>query len=223
MKKIRFLILMASILVVSLILSGCISTNYLGIPSNPSPYNGQVGVSLNPIFSFACSYPPGDKIIYYVYIGTSPTNMTPTNSITGTSFYLSFSLKADTTYYWQIVAHDETINTTVPGPIWSFTTETISAPNVPSNPSPYNGQVGVSLNTMLSWSGGGPVGDSIEYTIFFGTSPTPNSILAGNLIQTFYQISNLNPNTTYYWQIDVYDYTTGLSKIGPVWSFTTGN
>ncbi|MGC9140643.1 recombinase family protein [Athalassotoga sp.] len=40
---------------------------YLGTPSNPSPYNGQVGVSLNPTFSFTCSYPPGDKIIYYVY------------------------------------------------------------------------------------------------------------------------------------------------------------
>ncbi|HEU24071.1 MAG TPA: hypothetical protein ENO32_03040 [Mesoaciditoga lauensis] len=92
----------------------------------------------------------------------------------------------------------------------------------PSNPSPYNGQTGVPLNPTLSWSGGGPAGDSMEYTIFFGTTPTPNSILVGNITSTSYQVSNLSPNTTYYWQIDAYDYTTGLEKTGPVWSFTTG-
>ncbi|MGC8819408.1 MAG: hypothetical protein ACP5QV_08445 [Athalassotoga sp.] len=222
MKKIGILFLVVSFFTVSLILSGCMSPKYLGTPSNPSPYNGQTGVSLNPIFSFSCTYPPGDKIDYYVYIGTSPTNMKPTNSITSTSFYLSFTLNANTTYYWQVIAHDETTNTIVSGPIWSFTTEAVSAPNVPSNPSPYNGQTGVPLNPTLSWSGGGPAGDSMEYTIFFGTTPTPNSILVGNITSTSYQVSNLSPNTTYYWQIDAYDYTTGLEKTGPVWSFTTG-
>jgi hypothetical protein len=122
MKKFMPLFLAISILTIILILSGCMSPQYLGTPANPSPYNGQTGVSVDPIFSFTCTYPLGDKVIYIVYIGTSPTSMTPTNDITSTSFYLLIPLNANTTYYWQVVAHDETTNTIIPGPIWSFTT-----------------------------------------------------------------------------------------------------
>ncbi|BBJ28531.1 fibronectin type III domain-containing protein [Athalassotoga saccharophila] len=213
-----------SILSIALILSSCMNVSQLNVPSNPVPYNGETGVSLNPTFNFTDVGPAGDKILYDVYFGTSPTSLSKLeNQISTTSFFLSFTLKAGTTYYWQIVAHDETTGLIVTGPIWSFTTKSVQPPNTPSNPNPYNGQTGVSLSPTLSWSGGGTSGDVIEYTIFFGTSPMPSSILTDGIQNTYYTVTNLNPNTTYYWQIDAYDYTTGLYVIGPVWSFTTGN
>ncbi|MBN1873955.1 MAG: hypothetical protein JXA33_06980 [Anaerolineae bacterium] len=99
------------------------------------------------------------------------------------------------------------------------TTPTNAAPNVPSAPHPSHGATGIATTTALSWSGGDPdSGDSVTYTVAFGTN-NPPPVMDSNVTTTGYNPGSLITGTLYYWQITA---TDGLSTTtGPVWSFTT--
>jgi parallel beta-helix repeat protein len=94
-------------------------------------------------------------------------------------------------------------------------------PNMPSNPSPTDGATGVALNTSLSWTGGDPdAGDTVTYTIHFGTvNPPP---LAQSGLSTTSYSPTLSANTSYYWKIVAQDHH-GATTSGMVWDFTTGS
>ncbi|MEX0980729.1 MAG: T9SS type A sorting domain-containing protein [Bacteroidales bacterium] len=88
-------------------------------------------------------------------------------------------------------------------------------PDQANNPFPANGETGVRTNSVLGWT---PGAHTVSHHIYFGTTPTPDSIT--------YQFSNsfspgdLEPETTYYWRIDE---ENGYGQTeGPLWSFTTG-
>ena len=90
-------------------------------PSNPYPANNEFDVPINNIsLSWSCYDPEDDSLTYDVYFGTTD-QPEMINNYDENEFYLS-NLDYDTTYYWQIVAHDENFRTTI-GPIWCFTTE----------------------------------------------------------------------------------------------------
>jgi YD repeat-containing protein len=98
---------------------------------------------------------------------------------------------------------------------------TNAPPNQASSPVPVNGAtVGSSLT--LQWSGSDPdPGDRLFYTAYLGTAPasmyriwsgTSSSLTPGQL----------QPQTTYYWQIVSKD-SHNAETSGPIWSFTTGS
>lgn len=92
-------------------------------------------------------------------------------------------------------------------------------PYPPSDPSPPNGSVNVSVNTDLSWTGGDPDGDLVVYDIYLGTDPNPPKVASGQP-HTTYDPGRLKHNTTYYWRIvafDIYGYSTN----GSTWTFQT--
>jgi outer membrane protein assembly factor BamB len=190
-------------------------------PSNPTPYNGQTNVATNIMLAWTGGGANGDTITYSIYFGTTSTPSFVQSNLTSTSYNPGI-LSYDTTYYWQIVATDENNGSSSSDPIWSFTTQNqpVNPPNPPSNPSPSNGQTNISITPTLSWTGGGPNGDTITYDVYFGTSPTP-SLTQSNLTSTSYNPGTLSYDTTYYWQIVADDANTGLTVNGPVWSFTT--
>ncbi len=88
-------------------------------------------------------------------------------------------------------------------------------PGEASDPFPADGATGIRLNSALGWT---PGAHAVSHHIYFGTSPTPDSVT--------YQFSNsfspgdLEPETTYYWRIDE-ENGSGQAE-GPSWSFTTG-
>ena len=133
--------------------------------------------------------------------------------------YCPDDLDFDTTYYWKIVVWDDQGNS-ITGPIWSFTTRGNVPPNTPSDPDPGDGETGVYINAVLSWTGGDPDGDDVTYDVYFGTS-NPPPLVEENQPDTSYDPPGiLDFDTTYYWKIvawDVFDY----SAAGPIWSFTT--
>lgn len=93
-------------------------------------------------------------------------------------------------------------------------------PNTPSNPTPYNGAVDVSISTDLSWSGGDPdAGDTVRYDVYFGTS-SPPILVSANQSTATYNLGVLAYNTTYFWRIVSWD-SHDASADGPLWSFTT--
>jgi len=93
------------------------------------------------------------------------------------------------------------------------------APNEPSNPNPEDEESGVSVDIILSWTGGDPDNDDVIYDIYFGDySPPP--LLDNNLTSTEYDPGTLDLITIYYWKIVAWD-EHEASKTGPIWSFTT--
>jgi len=89
-------------------------------PSNPQPENGSTTISNDTSLSWSCSDPDNDPLTYDVYFGTEPTPPQVATGIADT-FYTPGTLEYATTYYWQIVAHDDHGNSTE-GEVWSFTT-----------------------------------------------------------------------------------------------------
>jgi len=95
-----------------------------------------------------------------------------------------------------------------------------SAPEVPSAPSPANGDVLDNVTIELSWSCSDPDGDPLSYDIYLDTSATPG-VLVATVDTTSYTATGLHYNLNYYWQVIAMD-TTGLETEGPVWSFSLG-
>ncbi len=111
--------------------------------------------------------------------------------------------------------------TTVEGPGDDLNfTGTALHPYTPSGPFPSDGQTGVSTNTALTWTGGGPGGDTAVYSVYLGTSSTPQLAQTG-LTSASYNPGTLAYDTAYRWRIVSKDTVTGMTATGPVWTFTT--
>ncbi len=187
-------------------------------PSNPSPADGASAVPLDASISWQGSDPDGDPLTYDVYFGTANPPVFVRNQ-TGTSYNPPGDLAAGTTYYWQIVVHDNRSHQT-PGPIWSFTTVTPNgAPAAPSNPSPSNGQANVPVSSAVSWQGSDPDGDPLTFDVFFGTV-NPPPFVRNQTTLVYDPPGDLAEGTTFYWRIRARDDHDHLT-FGPVWSFTT--
>ncbi len=90
------------------------------IPENPYPANGATDVILNPVLSWDPS--ENGTITYDVYFGTVPIPVTKiANNLTTPVCTLS-ELFAATTYYWRVVAKNESGEQE--SSIWSYTTKT---------------------------------------------------------------------------------------------------
>ncbi len=94
------------------------------------------------------------------------------------------------------------------------------------NLNPSDGESGSALGILLSWMGSAVTIDP-SYAVRFGTDPimANNAEIASGLKDTKFNLyqamGNLDPNTPYYWQVDVTD--EGTVHEGQVWSFTTGD
>ncbi len=198
-------------------------------PQTPTPNNHAIHIPVTgTLLSWSGGDPDaGDVVTYDVYFGTTnpPTNKVSSNQ-SGTT-YNPGSLNYDSTYYWKIVAWDNHGHFTA-GPVWDFTTQ--SAPNtppyIPGNITPANGSTGQSINIDLSWTGGDPnVGDTVIYTVYFGTNPNPplydtTPLYPSTQLSITYTLPTLLLNTHYYWKIVATD-NHGAEVTSPIWSFTT--
>jgi hypothetical protein len=190
-------------------------------PSDPDPYDGETDVDINADLSWTCSDPDGDDIVYDVYFeAEDPTPDVLVSDDQPENTYDPGTMDVNTMYYWQIVAKDEH-DATTDGPIWSFSTETNDPPISPSDPEPYDGENGVSVNADISWTCIDPNGDEIVYDVFFeAEDPTPDILVSDDQPENTYDPGTMELGTTYYWRIiakDEHDATTD----GPIWSFTT--
>jgi hypothetical protein len=93
-------------------------------PDDPSPADGATAVDVDTLLSWiGGDSDPGNTVTYDIYFGIdSPPSQLVSNQ-TSTS-YQPTTLQGNTTYYWKIIAWDNH-GASAPGPIWSFTTETL--------------------------------------------------------------------------------------------------
>jgi hypothetical protein len=122
------------------------------------------------------------------------------------------------TYRWRVVARDE-LGAETPGPLWTFSTKSNSAPSTPSNPAPANGATNRPVATTLAWQSSDADGDAITYDVYFGTASVP-PLVASNVATKAYAPGPLAFATTYRWRIVARD-APGAETSGPSWSFTT--
>jgi hypothetical protein len=116
-------------------------------PSTPSPGDGAMNVPISSDLSWTGGDPnPGDTVTYDVYFGTSSTPPKVGGNQSATTYDLG-TMNCLTTYYWKIVAWDNSGASTA-GSLWVFTTKANSPP-VFGSPSPQNGSTGNPLS--LTW------------------------------------------------------------------------
>jgi hypothetical protein len=101
-----------------------------------------------------------------------------------------------------------------------------------NNPSPSDGETGVSLTQTLSWAPGFWAQDTNGHDVYFGTdfsevsdanTSDATGIYLGNTTDPNYQLpTSLQSNVTYYWRVDeINDVNTPGYWKGQMWQFTT--
>ena len=85
----------------------------------------------------------------------------------------------------------------------------------------------VEIDETLEWTSPATF-EALGYDLYFGTDPNAmlNPQVVSNELTNTYDPSGLQYDTTYYWQVDVYDPNEGpggvaIRRQGEVWSFTT--
>jgi len=187
-------------------------------PSNPSPVNNATGASIHAALSWTGGDPDAsDTVTYDVYFGTSSPPALVSHNQSGTTY--SPVKSSGTRYFWKIVAWDNHGASTT-GPIWDFTTAGGGnhPPYTPSDPDPANHSTAISLNPILSWTGGDPdAGDTVTYDVYFGTD-IPPALVSYNQSGTNYFPGEVDSGIRF-WQIVAWD-NHGASTTGPIWDFT---
>lgn len=188
---------------------------------NENPTNGSTDIPIFPQLDISISDADGDTMTLDWYSDSSGSwQVFGSNINVGDGTYSQTNSNFsdfDTTYWWYVTVTDGIYTNS--GPIFHFTTEENLPPNTPSNPNPADEATDVSIEKVLTWTGGDPnSGDKATYDVYFGTdSPPP---LVEHVIQAAYDPGTMEFGTTYYWQIVAED-SQGLTTTGPIWHFTT--
>jgi len=194
------------------------------IPGNIFPASDTTDIPIKITFIWSGGDPNDkDHVSYDFYLkADDPQPELVASELSDTLIYYD-SLSYNTTYYWKVVARDESGETSS-SPVWSFRTRfgQNRSPRMPANPQPENGNPSFSIeNAILQWSGGDPDSFSVVvYDVYFGTKIDSLALLSDSQSDTFLALKVLNFNTRYYWKIVARD-NYGLSTEGPVWHFTT--
>ncbi len=176
-------------------------------PSNPSPSNSAIGVSIVTDLDWDDSL---NATSYDVYFGA--TYPPPLITSVTDSAYDPGILDYSTSYYWKIAAKNSNGETT--GSEWNFTTDTCSTPDIPVNPLPPNGIQGVSADIDLNWDNSN---GATSYDVYFGTVSPPS--FAANVTDSSYDVGTLSYSSTYYWKIVAKNSCGEID--GPEWNFET--
>ena len=197
------------------------SNNPPNAPYDENPSDGSTYVMINTILSWTCSDPDGDPLTYDVYFGTeSPPPLVSSNQTDDS--YDPGILNYGTTYYWQIIAWDDS-GASNQSPIWTFTTEDIpeNFPPMFSDENPSDGETNVpitiySLSVLIE----DVEGDSFNWSIETSPNIGGNSGIGEYNGTKTCSVSGLDYNTVYTWTVNATDSGSGKT-VSAVFTFTT--
>jgi hypothetical protein len=159
-----------------------------------------------------------------VYFGTNPAPAADelvSEGQTETTYQPPEDFVPDTTYYWQIDEIEADGTTIHTGPVWSFTTATLTA----SKPVPFEGMIYVDPGSGLNWTSGF---SAVTHNVYLGTDEAAvNDATAASpefkagLSETTYQPADLAKGRTYYWRVDEVEADGTTIHKGAIWSFST--
>ena len=185
---------------------------------SPDPVNGSTGNPLSLNWSIPISDHEGDIFSWTIQCSNGQSN-SGSGDTNGTKSLALSNLSLFTTYMVWVNATDPSGSNQYTHAWYTFTTRDNSPPYTPSEPSPSDGAINVSIDSDLSWNGGDPDGDPVTYDVYFGTTTPPPQAATG-LNDTIYNPGLLDYGTKYYWKIIVWDDQNAFTQ-GPIWEFTT--
>ncbi|THU30789.1 DUF2369 domain-containing protein [Niastella caeni] len=183
------------------------------------------------------------NVVYDIYLGTNAAQLRliAENCIDGSFndscliytsqdtfnlFYIN-SLNRNTTYYWKVVARNNTGASTA-SEVWAFTTGSpnLYSPDPPNYISPVNNAINAAISPLFEWQASTDAdGDKPVYDLYLSTSPSPATLVAANLLNPSFKLNTqLQDNTTYYWKVIARDRDAGGRETSSaIWKFTTQN
>ncbi|OHB55609.1 MAG: hypothetical protein A2173_01495 [Planctomycetes bacterium RBG_13_44_8b] len=184
----------------------------------PNPADG----SMYPATSVALSWQPGDYASgHHIYFSAdfNDVNDRTERANKGITTELTYSVSGlvpGTWYYWAV---DEIGDANIwPGDVWSFEVQSLTT----YNPDPYDGEISVGVNDVLTWS---PGISAVSHRIYLDKVREKVEARSGCLVngvstaELSYNPGQLEFNTTYFWAVDEINGNTIYT--GQVWSFTT--
>ncbi len=185
-----------------------------GLPTQVTltgPTNGATNQSTTPTFSWAAS---ANATSYDLYLGTTNPPAVYAQSLTSTSFTVSNTLSAGSTYFWNVVAKN-TAGSAPASSTWSFTVSA-GVPTQVTLTSPVSGATNQSNTPTLSWSA---ATRATAYDLYLGTT-NPPAVFAQNLTSTSFTVSTaLTAGGAYFWNVVAKD-SAGPAPASSTWSFT---
>jgi len=195
-----------------------------GVFNKNAPASGTTAVSLSPILSWNIS--ANTTKYEYCYDTANDGNCSSWIS-TGTNNYAGLrGLEPETTYYWQVRSWNGTYGPTYANgsasAYWSFTTA-IMLPGAFNKHAPANGTTRATLSPILSWN---VSSNATEYEYCFDTTNDGNcSSWISTGTNNYAGLRDLEPATTYYWQVRSWNGTYGPTyangSANAYWSLTT--
>lgn len=169
--------------------------------------------------------PNGDEVTYTLFLDTNEDPIKEmVVDLEANTFALIDPLAYETTYYWKVLAIDDTRLSTVSNQIFSFTTkEENVAPLAFKLISVTNNGEDINLRPILEWEEAkDPNEDELVYTIFLDKEEDPSTMIAENISETNFELTtSLEQGVTYYWKVKASD-PDGLFVFSEkVFSFTT--
>ena len=163
----------------------------------------------------ASSNSDGDSILYTVYLGTNPSQLSSIGSTNQTGITTQ-SLASGGTYYWQVVAQDYYLGIPIQQvltPVVAFNLNLINNP-----PGYFSVLTGTGTfetrnsSQTLSWTQAvDPDSDEVYYEL--SVSTIPEIFSAAQISTATYYNLNFDYGTTYYWLVSAYDGLGGSSTI----------
>ncbi len=194
-------------------------------PNTPSPYDGQTDVSINPTLSVNVVDPDGDTLDVKFFNASDDSLIGIDYNVPsgGTAYMLWSDLSLDTTYQWYAAANDSELQAY--SLVWSFTTAGQTPvnlpPNAPTNPTPFDGATGVSINPILQVDVSDPNGDTLDVKFHNASDDSlidiDFNVPSGGTASV--QWLGLSYDTTYQWYAVAND--TEYDSYSATWSFTT--
>jgi hypothetical protein len=185
----------------------------VGTPGSPVPGDLSSAVSVNANLDWSdCTNASSYQI--YFDTNTSPSTLVGNTSVSNLALP---TLNCGTTYYWQVIAVNQSCNTSDTSPVWSFITE-ITDIDAPASPSPANLSPSVPLDTDLNWA---DCTGATYYEVYFGnnSSSLPLVYTTNDSICPNANLSVLSTSTTYYWKIVARNECNFIN--GSIWNFNT--
>ena len=189
-------------------------------PYKPAPEDNSNIKETTYRFSWKCSDPDGDELMYDFYLAEGDNELKIVAHNLKTLYFIYRNLKNGTHYRWKVVARD-VHGAETSGDVWHFTVYRENRPPVaPYDPNPADQSILKVNSHEFSWKCYDPDGDTLLYDIYFSKANNPLILTMKNLILNNFQFNNYEDNMIYHWKVVAKDGHGGVTS-SKIWSFTT--
>ena len=184
--------------------------------SQLSPANSSAGQEISGTLTWQAS---SGAVQYDVYLATDTAFSTPVSANQAGISYSYSGLTYGASYFWKVVAKNDSGQVTASGAPWSFVTHG-PPPGGFMMVSPPNSATSLLLSGMLNWNSSP---NAASYDVYLDQVNPPSVRADSNLADTSAAYDGLLPGTTYYWKVVAKNPNGSVAASNAVSSFTTAN